>query len=68
MPTRAELEQLLDLIERLTNSSDGTWQSRRKALMDLATEDQTVSLAEFSAWFAYDDLGDLQTPSEEPPQ
>jgi hypothetical protein len=59
---------LLSLINKIVNSDEGPWHARRKALTDVASEDDVVSLAEFSAWFAYDDLGNLSTPTEEPPK
>ena len=51
--TPEEIEQLLALIARAINGS-GTWQSRRDLILAEASEDDTINLAEFSAWFVYD--------------
>ena len=68
MLSDSELKTLLGLIDGLVNATEGTWQSRRQSLLDLCDEDAVCSLAEFSAWFAYDDLDQLDTPAEEAPK
>lgn len=52
--TPEEITQLLSLIAKAVNGP-GSWQSRADAIRNACSEDDTINLAEFSAWFVYED-------------
>lgn len=54
--TPEEIRTLLSLIDKAVNG-DGPWTARKAAIEAEASEDDTINLAEFSAWFVYDDDG-----------
>lgn len=51
--TPEEITQLLSLIAKVVNGS-GSWQSRADAIKAACSEDDTINLAEFSAWLVYE--------------
>lgn len=48
---KAKLRALLELIEELTMHGEGSWQERRNALMNEASDAEKGALIEFIAWF-----------------
>jgi hypothetical protein len=51
--TRTQIENLLDMIEHVVKG-EGDWRSKRKAILDVAEDDERTNLEEFATWFAED--------------
>jgi hypothetical protein len=47
---KAKIEKLLELISDIVRS-DGSWQEKRDAILEVADEDVEGHLLEFASWF-----------------
>lgn len=56
MLTDQEIDQFLDLIERLTSATTMSWADRRDAVMRRANSFQQTAIEEFCGWFDIDDM------------
>ncbi len=61
---KTKLEHFLSLLDDIVDN-DAPWTEKKKALLDVASEDDETNLREFVSWFETDEILDEEVDPKE---